>query len=135
MTSEERQQLNSLVIGIQGESDYDRFAAQAREIYDLTNRKARRFGHPGAGNQSSNRPSRTVPAVVKQILKPVYPDQSEKVEISITEADELFREVRIVNMLRGVDGKLVGFKQGARVDVTFEAEIDDTVARFKDSDA
>lgn len=127
--------MNSLVIGIQQESDFDRFAAQAREIYDLIERKARRFGRPGAGKQPSNRPSRTVPAVVKQILKPVYRDQAEKVEISITEADDLFREVRIVNMLKGADGKPVGLKQGARVDITFEAEINDTVAKFKDSEA
>ena len=135
MTSEERQRMNSLVIGVQEESEYDRFFAQAREIYDLIERKARRFGHASAGNRPSNRPSRTVPAVVKQILKPVCPDQSEKVEIAITEADALFREVRIVNTLKDVDGKLVGLKQGARVDVTFEAEIDDTVAKFTNSDA
>lgn len=127
--------MNSLVIGIQEESDYARFAAQVREIYDLIEQKARRFGHTLGGNQPSNRPSRTVPTVVKQILKPIHPDQSEKVEISITEADDLFREVRIVNTLKGFDGKLVRLKQGARVDVTFEAEINDTVAKFKDSDA
>jgi hypothetical protein len=135
MTSEERQRINSLVVGIQEEKDYDRFAAQAREICDLIERKARRLEHPGAGDQLSNRPSRTVPAVVKQILKPMYPDQSEKVEISITEADELFREIRIVNTLKGVDGKLVGLKPGVQVDVTFEANIDDTVASFTNSDA
>ena len=32
----------------------------------------------------------------------MYPDESEKVGISITEADELFLEVRIVNILEGV---------------------------------
>jgi hypothetical protein len=37
-------------------------------------------------------------------------------------------------MLKGVDGKLVGLKQSARVDVTFAAEIDDTFANFNNSD-
>jgi hypothetical protein len=134
MTSEERQRMNSLVVGIQEQKDYDRFAHQAREIYDLIERKARRFGHASAASQPLSRARRTMPAIVKQILKPMYHEQPEKVEISIPEADDLFREIRIVNTLMGVDGQLAALKQGARIDVTFEAMVEDTVRKFTDSD-
>lgn len=60
----------------------------------------------------------------------MHPDQSEKVEVLITEADELFREIRIANKLTGPEGEPVSLKQGVRVEVTFEAEVQDTTRKF-----
>lgn len=80
--------------------------------------KARRW----AGRQ-------TVPAVVQKIVKSVYQDRVEKLEISIPEADDLFREIRIENTLTDADGQPVALKTGAQLDVTFEAEAKDTVKK------
>ena len=49
-------------------------------------------------------------------------DQPAKLEISISQADHLFREVRIENSFIDVDGGPVALTNGARLDVTFEAE-------------
>lgn len=130
MTTEERQRMNSLCIGIQEEKNYERFSTLTRELSDLIEEKEHRFGrHPEKGAHPANRPWRTVPAVVQRIVKPLYPAQSEKVEISITEADDLFREIRIENTLAGIGGEPVALKNGAHVDVTFEAETEDTVEK------
>lgn len=110
MTSEERERLNSLAVGIQEEKDHQRFAAQVREICDLRERKARRLGHTYRRDLRSNRALRTLPAVVQRIVQSMHPDQSEKVEVLITEADELFREIRITNRLTGPEGESVSLK-------------------------
>ena len=52
-----------------------------------------------------------------------------EVEIAIEAAEDLFREIRIENTLTDVDGNPVALKNGAEVDVTFEAEVSDTVSR------
>jgi hypothetical protein len=72
---------------------------------------------------------------VQKIVKPLYPDQSEKVEIQIAAADDLFREVRIENALTDANGQAVALKNGARVDVTFEADANDTVQKLTDGQA
>jgi hypothetical protein len=61
---------------------------------------------------------------VNKLVKPVA-DQPEKVEISITGADDLFREIRIENKFTGADGGPVALTNGTHVDVTFEAETKD----------
>lgn len=38
------------------------------------------------------------------------------------QADELFREIRVDNTLTGIDGEPVALREGAHIDVTFEAE-------------
>jgi len=50
------------------------------------------------------------------------PREPEKAEISVHGADELYREIRIENALENEEGKKVGMKEGAPVDVTIEAE-------------
>ena len=44
-------------------------------------------------------------AKVQKIIKPAYAAQPEKAEISIDEADDLYREIRIENRLMGEKGK------------------------------
>jgi hypothetical protein len=123
MTTDERERMNSLCVRIQEEKDYPRFEALMRELSELVARKERRFpqhGRIGAWQRKS--PWKTVPAVVQKIVKPLYPDQVEKVEILIPAADDLFREIRIENTLTDVDGRPVALKTGAQLEVTFEAE-------------
>ena len=130
MTPEERHRMDSLAIGIQQEKDYDKFVALALEITRLIDRKAHRFGYQLYGvHYQSTRPWRTVPAIVRRIVKPLHPDQTEKMEISIMDADELFREIRVDNTLTGIDGEPVALREGAHIDVTFEAETNDTVRK------
>lgn len=127
MTTEERVQMNSLCAEIQEEKKYDRFVMLLRELSTLIERKEVRFEpHPNNREWQRNRPWRTVPAIVKKLLKPVGPGQPEKVEISIATADDLFREIRIENALTSTDGQTVALEEGAHVDVTFEAGTKDT---------
>ena len=130
MTAEERTQMNALCIRIQEERDYDKFAVLLGELNNLVERKVGRFGRrPLHREWQRTRPWRTVPATVKKTFKSVHPSQPEKVEISLETADELFREIRIENALTSVDGETVALKDGAHVDVTFEAELEQTTAR------
>jgi hypothetical protein len=128
MTPEERERMNELCVEIQEEKNYDKFAAQLRELTELIGRKQqRRFnGRPPLISHRS-RPWKTVPAVVNKIIKTGLARQPEKAELSIAPADYLFREIRIENTLTGPAGETVALRQGARVDVTFEADPADTV--------
>jgi hypothetical protein len=123
MTSEERERMNSLCVGIQEETDYNKFAALLHEMSALIARKEqRRFEHHPKLVWQRNTPWKIVPAVVTKIVKPAFDSQPAKVEISISQADELFREIRIENNFTDVDGGPVALTNGARLDVTFEAE-------------
>jgi hypothetical protein len=74
----------------------------------------------------SEKPSTTLPAVVEKIIKPIHPSQPEKAQIAVEGADHLYRELRIENTLMDENGDKVRLKQGAEVEVTIEAEPDDT---------
>lgn len=127
MTPEERERMNVLCAEIQQEKNYEKFAGQLRELSELISRKEqRRFqDHPKLIWQR-NRPWKTVPATVHKIVKTGVDRQPEKAEICIAPADYLFREIRIENALTDPSGELVALKQGAHVDVTFEADLADT---------
>jgi hypothetical protein len=66
---------------------------------------------------------------VEQIIKPPIPSQREKAEISIDEADELYREIRIENVVADEKGEEAQLKQGAKVDVIVEANSDATTMK------
>jgi hypothetical protein len=74
----------------------------------------------------SEKPSTTMPAVVEKIIKPIYPSEPEKAQLAVEGADHLYRELRIENTLMDENGDRVRLKQGAEVEVTIEAEPDDT---------
>jgi hypothetical protein len=123
MTSKERERMNSLCVGIQEETDYNKFAVLLHEMSALIARKEqRRFEHHPKLVWQRNTPWKTVPAVVTKIVKPAFDHQPAKVEISISQADHLFREIRIENNFTDADGGPVALTNGARLDVTFEAE-------------
>jgi hypothetical protein len=135
MTSEERVRMNRLCVGIQEETDYNKFAVLLHEMSELIARKEqRRFEHHPKLVWQRNTPWKTVRAVVTKILKPAFEGQPAKVEISISQADDLFREIRIENNFTGIDGGPVPLTNGARLDVTFEAETkEDGVMRLNPS--
>jgi hypothetical protein len=127
MTSEERERMNRLCVGIQEETDYNKFAVLLHEMSDLIALKEqRRFEHHPKLVWQKNKPWKTLQAVVTKVVKPVLDGQPAKVEISIGQADDLFREVRIENNFTDVDGGSVALTNGARLDLTFEAEIKNT---------
>jgi hypothetical protein len=123
MTPDERERMNRICIGIQEEKDYNRFRALLHEMGELVERKEeRRFPrHPKIVWQRTH-PRKTLPAIVRRIVKPLYLGEKEWVEISITEADNLFREVRIENQWTDFDGQPVALKEGAFLELTFEAK-------------
>ena len=55
-----------------------------------------------------------------------FETEPEKAEIAVDGADPLYREIRIENALTDADGKKVSLKPGAQVEVTIEAEPQET---------
>ena len=68
------------------------------------------------------KPAVTLPGTVEKIIPTKYSVEPEKAEISVDGADPLYKEIRIENTLQDEEGKDVGLKPGAQVDVTIEAE-------------
>ena len=52
-------------------------------------------------------------ATVEKIIKPVSPMEPEKAQITIPDADDLYREVRVENVLTDESGEKAGLKPGA----------------------
>lgn len=75
------------------------------------------------------KPSATLPGTVEKIIKPPHPDSLEKAQIAVEGADHLYKELRIENNLTDENGNEVRLKQGAKVDVTVEADPEATVAK------
>jgi len=69
------------------------------------------------------------PGTVKKIIKSPFPEEPERAEIAIEDADDLYREIRVENTLENEKGKKVKMKQGAQVDVIIEAEDKDTTPK------
>jgi hypothetical protein len=61
-------------------------------------------------------------ANVKRVIKSAHPSLPEKAEISIDEADDLYREIRIGNRLTTESGTVVRLKEAAQMDVQIEAD-------------
>ena len=77
------------------------------------------------GSESANadqKPSVTLPGTVEKIIKPPHPSLPEKAQIAVEGADDLYREIRIENVLKDEDGQKVPLKQGDEVQITVEAE-------------
>jgi len=66
---------------------------------------------------------------VQKVLKPIMPLELEKAQISVDEADELYREIRVENALTDENGERVRLKPGAEVDVILEADTDATTKK------
>jgi len=68
------------------------------------------------------KPRTTKHGTVTKIIKSPDPSVPEKAEVEIHEADELYKEIRIDNVLEDEQGKKVKLKQDAPVDITVEAD-------------
>jgi len=68
----------------------------------------------------------TLPGTVEKIIPAIGNLVPEKAQIQVEGADDLYREVRIDNTLEDADGNPVSLKKGADVDVTIEADANDT---------
>ena len=71
------------------------------------------------------KPAVTLHGTVEKII-PGNRAEPEKAQVAVDDADHLYREIRVDNMLQDGDGKKVALKLGSRVDVTIEAEKDAT---------
>lgn len=71
----------------------------------------------------------TLPGVVEKVIPPTHPSQPEKAQIAVEGADDLYRELRVVNTLQDADGNNVKLIEGAEVEVTIAADPEATVAK------
>jgi hypothetical protein len=72
--------------------------------------------------ESTDKAGVTLPGKVEKIIRPVTPGEPEKAQIHVDGAEDLYREIRIENVLQNEKGETVHLKQGAEVEVTVEAE-------------
>ena len=63
---------------------------------------------------------------VEKIIKPLAPSQPEKAQIGIDGADDLYREIRVENVVTDESGRKDRLKTGAKVDVIVEADAEST---------
>jgi hypothetical protein len=75
----------------------------------------------------TKRKRRKMRGTVQEVLKPLLPHELEKAQISVDEGEELYREIRIENVLIDENGEKVRLKPGADVDVVVEADTDATI--------
>lgn len=75
------------------------------------------------------KPKATKPGIVEKIIKPLYPGDPEKAQISVQGADDLYKDIRIDNTLEDAKGNKVKLKEHAEVNVVVEADLQDTVPK------
>ncbi len=66
---------------------------------------------------------------VQKVIKPAIPNEPEKAQINIEEADELYRELRVENVVTDDKGQKASLKVGANVDVVLEADSNATTKK------
>jgi hypothetical protein len=59
---------------------------------------------------------------VQKIIKPAIPSEPEKAQIDIEGGDDLYREIRIENVVADENGEKARLKPGVQVDVIVEAD-------------
>lgn len=77
----------------------------------------------------AEKPAATMPGTVEKIIHPPHPSEPEKAQIAVEGADHLYREIRIENTLIDEKGQPVRLKEGAKVEVTVEAEPEGTAPK------
>ena len=63
---------------------------------------------------------------VQKVIKPILRHETEKIEISVEGADDLYREIRVENIVEDENGEKARLKPGAEIDVVLEADPKDT---------
>lgn len=84
---------------------------------------------PKGREDATERPGVTLPGVVEKIIPPIIPSETEKAQITVEGADDLYKEIRVENTLEDQNGNTVKLKLGAEVEVTIEADIDATTPK------
>jgi hypothetical protein len=74
----------------------------------------------------SKKKRKKLSGIVEKVIKSGMPDEPEKAQIGIHEADELYREIRVENVVADEDGEKARLKPGTKVDVIVEAETEAT---------
>jgi hypothetical protein len=74
-----------------------------------------------------------LPATVEKLIEPVIPTLPEKAQIAIEGADDLYREIRIENVVTDENGEQARLKPGAQVDVIIEADSNATLTKLGNS--
>jgi hypothetical protein len=62
--------------------------------------------------------------IVEKVIKPAFPGESEKAQIVVHEADDLYKEIRVENALTDDHGHKERLRPGEEVAVTLEADTD-----------
>jgi hypothetical protein len=81
----------------------------------------------------TDKPNVTLPGKVEKVIEPPHPSEPEKAQITVEGGDPLYQEIRIENELKDTSGKPVRLKEGADVEVTVEADKDDTKPKESES--
>jgi molybdopterin-binding protein len=68
---------------------------------------------------------------VEKIVEPMVQGLPEKAQISIVEGEDLYREIRVENVVTSASGEKAGLKLGAEVDVIVEADSSATIKKLK----
>ena len=77
---------------------------------------------------AQKKPKKTLSAKVEKIIKPVNGDP-EEAQIGIEDGEHLYREIRVENRLSDEHGNEVQLKENAPVDVTIEADEQNTTKK------
>jgi len=75
------------------------------------------------------KPTVTLQGKVEKIVRGIHPSEPEKAQIEVEGADHLYREIRVENTLTDGSGEEVKMKPGAHVDVTIEADPEETTPK------
>ena len=76
--------------------------------------------------QDMGKKKKKMRGTVEKIIRSIHPKAPEKAQISIDEADDLYREIRVENVVTDENGEKARLKPHAQVDVIIEAESDAT---------
>jgi len=66
---------------------------------------------------------------VEKVIQPISVRESEKAQIGIEEAEDLYREIRIENELSDETGEKVQLRPGDHVDIVVEADSSATMKK------
>jgi len=80
-------------------------------------------------SDQSEKASTTLPGTVEKVIQSPHPSMPEKAQIAVEGAEDLYREIRIENVLKDEDGEEVALKPGAPVEVTIEADSENTTKK------
>lgn len=79
--------------------------------------------------QEAKKASVTLPGTVEKIIPPITQAGTEKAQIAVEGAEDLYREIRVENTLHDENGQPVRLKKDALVEVTIEAETKQTTPK------